>query len=173
MSREYILWAALLLGSNLLDIRFEWWPTDRPRYPFHMTTRDRTRQFAIQRTCDGNFPDVGGYKYRLKDGRNYHATNRLTGGWHHHNSTRVAFVNADMDPWLYTTVSSPLRDSGPLQSTEQAPVYFLHGTAHCNDYVTANYAANEEARAMFDGVISHMKKWVDEFYDEHNVTRPM
>lgn len=138
-----------------------------------MTSQDDTRASYITEACDATFPDVGGYKYGLREGRADHTVNRLTSGWHRHNSTRVAWVNADRDPWLYATVSSPLRDSGPLQSTEQSPVFYLHGAAHCNDYFTVNAAANEEARAMFDGVVAHMKKWAGEFYDEHNITRPM
>ncbi|KAM3565227.1 hypothetical protein MY1884_000300 [Beauveria asiatica] len=66
-------------------------------------------------------------------GRDEDTVNRLTGGWDNNNATRLVWVNAEFDPWLYATVSSPDRPGGPLQSTEKAPVFMLRGTAHCND----------------------------------------
>lgn len=122
--------------------------------------------------CSTQFPPVGNYKVGLADGRSYKTANWETGGWSHHASKRLIWVNSDRDPWLYATVSSPERPGGPLQSTEHAPVYMLRGTGHCNDYMTKNYFYNEDARNMFDGVASHMKKWVAEFYEQHNLTRP-
>lgn len=153
--------------------RFQWWITERPGTPYHMTSASATVEQSKDAVCYKQYPDMGKYKVGIKLGRDEDTVNRLTGGWEGvANLTRIAWVNADFDPWLYATVSSPDRPGGPLQSTENAPVYWLRGTAHCNDYYTKNYHANEDARKMFDGVASNMKKWVAEFYKEKNITRP-
>ncbi|OAA74986.1 Peptidase S28 [Akanthomyces lecanii RCEF 1005] len=171
-------------GGPVLEIEFpypwnwqlcneplEWWPTERPDRPLHITTGYDTEQSLRQAVCIDAFPDVGKYKVGVQTGRNEHAVNRLTSGWRNHNATRLVWVNANLDPWLYATVSSPDRPGGPLQSTEDAPLYMLRGGSHCNDYPTQNAAANGDARIMFDGVATNMKKWATEFYRLHNVTR--
>ncbi|OAR01670.1 hypothetical protein LLEC1_03981 [Akanthomyces lecanii] len=156
---------------QLCNEPFEWWPTERPGRPLHVTTGYDTETSLRQAVCIDAFPDVGKYKVGVKMGRNEHAVNRLTSGWRNHNATRLVWVNADLDPWLYATVSSPDRPGGPLQSTEDAPVYMLRGGSHCNDFPTQNAAVNEDARIMFDGVATNMKRWATEFYKQHNVTR--
>ncbi|KAM3437764.1 hypothetical protein MY4824_003598 [Beauveria thailandica] len=156
---------------QLCNEPFQWWPTERPGRPLHVTTGYDTEESMRRETCLDNFPDVGGYKVGIKLGRDEHTVNRLTGGWDNNNATRLIWVNAEFDPWLYATVSSPDRPGGPLQSTENAPVFMLRGTSHCNDYVVKNADFNEDARAMFDGVATNMKKWAAEFYEQHNITR--
>lgn len=151
--------------------RFQWWQTERPDKPLHVTTGYYTEQLMRQETCIDVFPDVGKFKVGIKLGRDESTVNRLTTGWENTNATRLVWVNANLDPWLYATVSSPDRPGGPLQSTEDAPVYMLRGAAHCNDYLTDNYYANDDARTMFDGVAENMKKWAADFYKQHNVTR--
>ncbi|OAA60147.1 Peptidase S28 [Cordyceps fumosorosea ARSEF 2679] len=156
---------------QLCNEPFEWWQTERAGTPLHMTTGYDTEESQRNETCS-LFPDVGNYKVGVKLGRNADTVNKLTGGWGVTNTTRLAWVNAEFDPWLYATVSSPDRPGGALQSTADAPVYWLRGTAHCNDYLTGNYAVNDDARAMFDGVAANMKQWADDFYKQHNITRP-
>ncbi|KAM3566353.1 hypothetical protein ARSEF4850_000676 [Beauveria asiatica] len=113
--------------------KFQWWQTERPGRPLHVTTGYYTEESMRRDNCLDNFPDVGGYKVGIKLGRDEDTVNRLTGGWDNNNATRLVWVNAEFDPWLYATVSSPDRPGGPLQSTEKAPVFMLRGTAHCND----------------------------------------
>ncbi|XWW94244.1 hypothetical protein V2A60_002187 [Cordyceps javanica] len=156
---------------QLCNEPFQWWQSERPGTPLHVTTGYDTEDWLRHSTCIDEFPDVGKYKVGIKLGRDESTVNRLTGGWDNTNATRLVWVNAEFDPWLYATVSSPDRPGGPLQGTTDAPVYMLRGAAHCNDHSTANYHANEDARAMFDGVAENMKKWAAEFYKQHNVTR--
>lgn len=138
-----------------------------------MTSALISEQWFKDAVCHQQFPPVDGYEDGLDQGRNETTVNKLTGGWEGaKNLTRIAWVNADYDPWLYATVSSPDRPGGPQQSAEDAPLYFLHGTAHCNDYITDNYFHSDDARKMFDGVAAHMKKWAAEFYEAHNIARP-
>ncbi|EJP63349.1 serine peptidase, putative [Beauveria bassiana ARSEF 2860] len=156
---------------QLCNEPFQWWQTERPGTPLHVTTGYDTEESMRRETCLDGFPDVGRHKVGIKLGRDEDTVNRLTGGWDNNNATRLVWVNAEFDPWLYATVSSPDRPDGPLQSTENAPVFMLRGAAHCNDYVTKNYDVNEDARTMFDGVATNMKKWAAEFYEQYNVTR--
>lgn len=158
-------------AANIRICRFQWWQTERPDEPLHITTGYSTKESMVQQTCIDKFPDVGKYKVGIKLGRDEDTVNRLTGGWDYTNTTRLIWVNGEFDPWLYATVSSPDRPGGPLESTDDAPVYMLPGASHCADYVTANYDVNEDARIMFDGVAENMKKWAAEFYLQHNVTR--
>ncbi|KAJ3491165.1 hypothetical protein NLG97_g5640 [Lecanicillium saksenae] len=150
---------------------FEWWQDDRPGEPFGMVTSYATREYLIDQVCGTSFPNQT--NYGLASGKGAEGVNQRTGGWDQTNTTRLVWVNADQDPWLYATVSSPDRPGGPLESTDEAPVYMLRGAAHCNDFVTDNYWANEDARNMFDGVATYMQKWVAEFYEEKNITRPV
>lgn len=157
---------------QLCNEPFQWWQTDRPHRPYGMVSSYVTRDYLIKQICESTFPNVGSARFGLKNGLDADTVNRRTGGWGHTNTTRLVWVNADNDPWLYATVSSPARPGGPLQSTEAAPVYMLRGAAHCNDFVTANYWVNEDAKNMFDGVAAHMRQWVAEFYEEKNIDRP-
>lgn len=131
-----------------------------------------TREVFINQVCSETFPTVGQYTFGAASRLSAGTVNSRTGGWDQTNTTRLVWVNADRDPWLYATVSSPDRPGGPLESTEEAPLYMLRGAAHCNDFSTDNYFVNEDARVMFDGVASHMQKWVGEFYEEKGIVRP-
>ncbi|KAM3503911.1 hypothetical protein MY10362_003898 [Beauveria mimosiformis] len=156
---------------QLCNEPFQWWQTERPDRPLHITTGYDTKDAMLRANCFDKFPDVGSYKVGIKLGRDQDTVNRLTGGWDRNNATRVIWVNGEFDPWLYATVSSPDRPGGPLQSTENAPVFLLRGAAHCNDYIVKNADFNEDARVLFDEVATKMKKWAAEFYEQHNVTR--
>lgn len=157
---------------QLCNEPFEWWQSDRPGRPFGMVSRMVTEEYLIKQVCGGTFPDVDGYTPDINKGKTATDVNRHTGGWDYVDTERLVWVNADRDPWLYATVSSPDRPGGALQSTDKAPVYMLRGAAHCNDYVTGNYGYNEDATKMFDGVAAYMKKWTDEFYTEKGIERP-
>ncbi|EGX90114.1 serine peptidase, putative [Cordyceps militaris CM01] len=156
---------------QLCNEPFQWWPTEKPGEPLHITTGYDTEESARKEDCIDIFPDVGKYKVGIKLGRDETTVNRLTGGWDNNNATRLVWVNAELDPWLFATVSSPDRPGGPLEGTDDAPLYWLPGAAHCNDYRTENYNVNEDARAMFDGVADNMKRWAADFYMQHNITR--
>lgn len=116
--------------------------------------------------------EVGGYKVGIKTGKTEHGVNKYTGGWRNVHTKRMFFVNGELDPWLYATVSSPIRQGGPLEGTTDTPVHVLQGAAHCTDYYTENMQHNEGSRKMFEQMSASMKKWVAEFYEQHNITRP-
>ncbi|KAJ6781295.1 hypothetical protein PWT90_07981 [Aphanocladium album] len=158
---------------QLCNEPFQWWQANSPNKSLHMTSALLDEQWFKDSDCHEVFPPVGKYKVGIDLGRDETIVNRLTGGWDGANNlTRIAWVNADLDPWLYATVSSPDRPGGPQQGTGDAPLYMLRGTAHCNDYYTVNGDYNDDAREMFTGVGANMKKWAAEFYELHNITRP-
>lgn len=61
--------------------RFQWWQTERPDKPLHVTTGHYTEQLMRQETCIDVFPDVGKFKVGIKLGRDESTVNRLTTGW--------------------------------------------------------------------------------------------
>lgn len=69
-------------------------------------------------------------------------------------------------------MSADDRPGGPLQSTEQAPVWVIPKAAHCNDLIIENSKHNAELKKIVDAEVAQMKKWVDEFYTEKGKKRP-
>lgn len=114
--------------------------------------------------CRNMFPREGNRTYGLKLGRTARETNRRTGGWGRVNTTRLMWVNGELDPWRAATVSADERPGGPLTFTPEAPVWVLPGGVHCSDVLTRNAEANPALRRVVDDVLKTMKKWVDEYY---------
>ncbi|KAL3959550.1 hypothetical protein ACCO45_004667 [Purpureocillium lilacinum] len=111
-------------------------------------------------------PPVGDHTYGLARGRTVEQVNAKTGGWDHVNTTRLMWVNGELDPWRPATVSAELRPGGPLASTDEAPVFLLPKAAHCNDAIVKNGEANPEVGKMMQQEVAYVKRWVDEFYKE-------
>ena len=60
-------------------------------------------------------------------------------------------------------MSSDFRPDGPLQSSEQVPVFIVPGGVHCSDLLTANGAANSGCQAVMDAEMEQIATWVSEF----------
>ncbi|GJN73935.1 hypothetical protein Purlil1_7177 [Purpureocillium lilacinum] len=144
---------------------FEWWQTWAPEATTGLIPKLYDREYS-RRQCALYFPPVGDHTYGLARGRTVEQVNAKTGGWDHVNTTRLMWVNGELDPWRPATVSAELRPGGPLASTDEAPVFLLPKAAHCNDAIVKNGEANPEVGKMMQQEVAYVKRWVDEFYKE-------
>ncbi|TQS33076.1 hypothetical protein Golomagni_06593 [Golovinomyces magnicellulatus] len=162
-------------SRNIWGIQWQWFccnepfqqwqasaPGDTGLIPRFLTMQDLRDQ------CGRFFPDEDGYTYGLKAGRTTDDIVKLTGGWDFVNTTRLLYTNGEYDPWLMETVSSPYRPGGPLESTNQVPIFVIPKAAHCSDLVSANIRANADLTKAFSEILVIMKKWVA-YYDELSV----
>lgn len=140
-----------------------WWKTGTaPDNRTTMTSRLNTYDFWRQK-CDLFFPPDS---YGLGKDKNASSTNALTGGWSVTNTTRLLYVNGELDVWRAPTVSSEQRPGGPLQSTEQLPVFLIEGGTHCSDLLGDNWRVNPALQAIVDEETAIITKWVGEFYEQ-------
>lgn len=144
---------------------FEWWQTWAPEATTGLIPKLYDREYS-RRQCALYFPPVGDHTYGLARGRTVEQVNAKTGGWDHVNTTRLMWVNGELDPWRPATVSAELRPGGPLASNDEAPVFLLPKAAHCNDAIVKNGEANPEVGKMMQQEVAYVKRWVDEFYKE-------
>jgi hypothetical protein len=79
--------------------------------------------------------------------------------------------NGEFDGWTSASVSSQFRPDGPLESTEEAPVFLIPKGIHCSDMFTVNTRVNAGLKKVFDEEVAIMKRWVGEFYQERGMTR--
>ncbi|KID86422.1 serine peptidase [Metarhizium guizhouense ARSEF 977] len=142
---------------------FEWWQVSGPDDITGLASKHAGLDYARMQ-CSNMFPREGNRTYGLKLGRTARETNRRTGGWGRVNTTRLMWVNGELDPWRAATVSADERPGGPLVFTPEAPVWVLPGGVHCSDVLTRNAEANPALRRVVDDVLKTMKKWVDEYY---------
>lgn len=150
---------------------FQWFGIRESGSASSLVPRNWNRSAEIAADCDRWFPDKGNYTYGLKAGRTAAEINAKTGGWGNVNTTRLVWINGELDPWRGATVSSHRRPGGPLKSTKEAPVHLVRGAAHCSDMNTDNALLNKGAAKMFAEVVSQMQEWVAEFYEQKNKTR--
>ncbi len=73
---------------------------------------------------------------------------------------------SEFDPWRSASVSSELRPGGPLKSSSAAPVFLIPGSRHCNDLTMKSGDVNPDIKNAQTAVITQMKTWVGEFYDQ-------
>lgn len=129
-----------------------------------MVSKILTRELSINHTCESAFPDVNGFKYGIKEGRSAATVNSYTGGWDATNTTRLLWINGELDPWRGATVSSQSRPGGPLKSTKQAPVFMLPGASHCNDEPTWYILEKDKTLGpIVKAAMAQIKEWVKEF----------
>lgn len=158
--------------SNQVDRQWQWmlcnepfgyWqdgaPADRPT----IVSRLVNPEYWI-RQCGMWFPPgPDGETYGINKGRTEAEVNDYTGGWFIDNSTRLVYANGEYDPWREATVSAKTRPGGPLESTEQVPVYVVPGGFHTSDLVTRNGDVNEGCKEVIDAEVQQLVEWVAEF----------
>ncbi|OBT76301.1 hypothetical protein VF21_03345 [Pseudogymnoascus sp. 05NY08] len=139
-------------------------PDDRPS----LISRTITTDYAAG-ICSRLFPADKGYKYGLANGRTAETVNAHTGGWDYTDSTRLMWSNGEFDQWGTRGVSSKFRPGGPLQSTEEVPVFVVPGGHHCSDSFLSQ-SVNPGVKTVQEAEIAYIKKWVAEFYDQKSST---
>lgn len=77
----------------------------------------------------------------------------------------MKFRLSEFDPWRSASVSSEFRPGGPLQSTDDTPVYLIKGGRHCNDMFTWWSERNEEIGHVQQQAVAKMSGWVNDFYN--------
>ncbi|CCC07641.1 unnamed protein product [Sordaria macrospora k-hell] len=154
------------------------WATGAPK---NTPNKEQKKQISIvsrkltpeywQRQCEMHFPTAeNGEQYGSAKGKTTEMLNMKTGGWGRVNERRrVIWTNGEFDPWRSTTMSSELRPGGPLQSTEDAPVFLIKNSQHADDAFTeagmkgAGHRINPEVVKVQEKAVEIMKKWVGEF----------
>ncbi|KAK4459815.1 putative serine protease EDA2 [Cladorrhinum samala] len=116
------------------------------------------------RLCRNFFPSQRQAKSSASNGRTAEALNAMTDGWFV-NTTRLLWVNGEFDPWRSASVSSEFRPGGPLQSTDDTPVYLIKGARHCNDLFTWWGERNQEIGLVQQQAVAKMSGWVKDFYN--------
>ncbi|KAI1429081.1 serine carboxypeptidase S28-domain-containing protein [Xylaria sp. FL1777] len=146
----------------LCNEAFEYWQDGAPLGQTTLVSRLVNKAYW-RAQCPLWFP---GLKFGDAKGKSAESVNKYTGGWLATNTTRLTMTNSQWDPWRDSTYSSIFRPGGPLQSTEQLPVFYLkHGT-HCSDLYGQNWAANADANAIAEAQTAQVKEWVSEFYTQ-------
>lgn len=122
--------------------------------------------------CGRFFPEEDGLTYGLNSGRTTEQIVDKTTGWENIHTTRLIYVNGELDPWKQESVSSTNRPGGPLQSTDDVPVFVVKGGSHCSDLVMRDGYSNEDLLTQMGEMIYYIEKWVNEFYVEKGIKRP-
>ncbi|CEJ90342.1 hypothetical protein VHEMI06133 [[Torrubiella] hemipterigena] len=149
---------------------FQHWQASFPG-DIGMVSKYYTTQMARDQ-CAPLFPDTDGFQYGLKLGRTTEQIVEKTTGWKNVNTTRLIYVNGEFDPWRPETVSSDERPGGPLQFTDDVPVFVIKNGTHCADLRLASANANSALAAQVAQMRSIMGKWTAEFYTEKGIKRP-
>ncbi|KAF3916893.1 hypothetical protein ABW21_db0200779 [Orbilia brochopaga] len=160
--------------SNKIDRQWVWmtcnepfgyWQDAPPAGQPSIVSRFVTEEYWT-RQCPLYFPPDETYGIGLGNSSDFRALNDWTGGWFINDTQRLLYVNGQYDPWRDAGVSSKYRPGGPLESTEQTPIFVVPGGYHCSDLVTANGAANAGVKATIDAAVSQIVTWVGEFYKQ-------
>ncbi|KAK3694474.1 peptidase S28 [Podospora appendiculata] len=144
------------------------WATGAPKDQISIVSRKIDSNYW-QRQCELHFPAANGKKYGSAKGKTPDTLNKKTGGWLRSNTSKVIWTNGEFDPWRSTTMSSEIRPGGPLQSTEDVPVFLIKNSEHADDSFTASglknagFKANPEVQVVQDKAVEIMKKWVSQF----------
>ncbi|KAI0106598.1 peptidase S28 [Hypoxylon sp. NC0597] len=137
-------------------------PANRPTISSRLVNTD-----YYQRQCELFFPREVYYTYGSALGRTADTINALTKGWnlpkYLDKSSRLLFVNGELDPWRSASVASEFRPRGPWVSTPDVPSIIIPGARHCND-LRVWKAADPDVKKAQEFILAQMKKWTDEFY---------
>ncbi|KAF3923204.1 hypothetical protein ABW20_dc0109930 [Dactylellina cionopaga] len=156
--------------SNKIDRQWVWmtcnepfgyWQDAPPAGQPSIVSRFVTEEYWT-RQCPLYFPPDGEYGVGLGNGT-FQQLNDWTGGWFLNDTQRLLYVNGQYDPWRDAGVSSKYRPGGPLESTEEIPVFVVPGGFHCSDLVPANGAVNPGVQATIDAAVQQIVKWVGEY----------
>ena len=69
-------------------------------------------------------------------------------------------------------MGSEIRPGGPLQGTDEVPVFLIKGAQHADDAFTAaglrsrGWTINPEVEAVQEKAARIVKGWVDKFYEK-------
>ncbi|KAK3362456.1 peptidase S28 [Lasiosphaeria hispida] len=144
------------------------WATGAPKDQPSIVSR-KIDEAYWQHQCEMHFPAENGFTYGSASGKTADTLNKKTGGWNR-NTTRVVWTNGEFDPWRATTMSSEIRPGGPLQSTDEHPVFLIKNAQHADDSFTAaglksrNILINPAVQEAQDKVVEVLKKWVSSYY---------
>ncbi|PVH97482.1 serine carboxypeptidase [Periconia macrospinosa] len=158
--------------QNKIDRAWVWMTCNEP-FGYWQDGAPTNRPSIVSRLVDSKywidqcalfFPDgPNGETYGIKKGKTEEDVNKWTGGWDNRNTSRLLYVNGEVDPWREATVSAESRPGGPLKSTEQQPVLMVPGGFHVSDLVTRNADASPGAKAVMDEAVAILAGWVDEW----------
>jgi len=76
----------------------------------------------------------------------------------HINTTRIVFVNGELDPWRRLSVSAP--DAAPRQSSPDVPVYIVKGGSHCEDLGRKMPGENPSKTEVNANIDADIKRWL-------------
>ncbi|KAK6535704.1 hypothetical protein TWF694_002154 [Orbilia ellipsospora] len=159
--------------SNQVDRQWVWmtcneplgyWQDSPPAGQPSIVSRFVTEEYWT-RQCKLYFPDDGTYGAGPSFGNSnsFEPVNDWTGGWYINDTQRLLYVNGQFDPWRDAGVSSDYRPGGPLESTEQTPIFVVPGGFHCTDLVPANGRVNPGVKATIDAAVQQIVTWVGEY----------
>jgi hypothetical protein len=115
-----------------------------------------------ERQCPLWFPTEGRNTFGSGRGATADDVNNRTEGWFNTDTTRLLYVNGEVDPWRSASVASDFRPGGPFNGTAQTPAILIEGGRHCNDLLKANNVHPSVAAAQ-TSAISLMEEWISEF----------
>lgn len=138
---------------------FSWWQVGPPKDDGQHVVSSLMRPDHWQRQCELMFPETNGYKVGSVEGWTSEHLNVYTGGWDA-SFERVLFVNGEFDPWIEATVSSTHRPGGPVESSDQIPIYIIKNGNHVPDLILDDVP---EETSVLEQELATMKKWLDEW----------
>ncbi|KAK4183238.1 serine-type peptidase [Podospora australis] len=146
---------------------FEWWQDGAPLGKPTLVSRLVNAEYW-RKQCPLHFPrsEEGSNTIGIYRGKRAEDVNKWTGGWDALNTTRAMFTNGERDPWRDATYSSIFRPGGPVRTSEKMPTFLVKGGIHCSDLYGPNWDVNDDVKTVVSGVLTQMKKWVGEFYEE-------
>lgn len=124
-------------------------------------TRLATAEY-YQRQCKLWFPREGRNTFASDRGVTEDYVNKRTKGWFNTDTTRLLYVNGEVDPWRSGSVASDFRPGGPFNGTEKVPAILIEGGRHCNDLIKSNNVHPPVAAAQ-SAAISQISEWIREF----------
>ncbi|KAG5917833.1 hypothetical protein E4U42_007097 [Claviceps africana] len=157
----------------LCNEAFEWWRVQGPPGVDPGLVSKFADLAYTRMMCEKMFPWDGKYAVGLDAGRSAATVNKMTGGWDFGKTKRLMWTAGEYDPWRPATVAADRRPGGPLPSSPEAPVWVIPKAAHCSDAYTKAVQYNADFARIFNEILVKMKSWVDEFYVEKNVARPL
>lgn len=89
--------------------------------------------------------------------------NLYTGGWTSE-FRRVTFVDGEFDPWIGATLNSPSRPGGPVNYSDEIPVWVIKNGNHVADLVVDELDLHEVGTV--EKVYEKHGEWLGEWMAE-------
>lgn len=139
---------------------FGWWQVGPAVSDGTGIVSSHLRPDYFQRQCDYYFPKTNGFAAGASLGFTADHHNMYTGGWASLFS-KVLFVNGEFDPWKSATVSSEFKPGGPLNGTDDIPVFIVPNGNHVPEMII--YQNRPEQIAVVNQCLKVMDKWLKAF----------